>query len=144
VANAGQGAEQKAQKEAAYNPGGVGNVHGLEWLFRRTDIPNEVKTRFFVWSDIKSLRLSNLHNMENVNTIISQLDLSISLYLSQRKREDNEITEKILDWLNQLKAAVRLNLMASLGESRDMELITKSRGEWKQEVEQKMPEEEGS
>lgn len=140
MAAAGQAAEQKAQKEAAYDPGGIGSAHGLEWLFKRTDIPPNVKHRFYAWSNMKHLRLSNLQSIKNVNIILAQLDYDISLYIKGKKRKKGEkLTERILSWLNQLKAVVRLNLMASLGESRDMELITKSRGEWKQEVEQKAP-----
>lgn len=139
---AGDAAQRQAQKEAIHDPGGIGSIHGLEWLFRRK-VPTEVKKRFFAWSDIKSLRLSNLQTVENANIIISQLDTSINLYLSERVRKGKELTEEILDWLNQLKAMVRLNLMASLGDNRDMELLTTSRGEWSTKLKQEKPQEGG-
>jgi len=138
--------KQKMEQETAYEPDAMEASHGLEWLFARKDIPPNVKKRFWVWTSVKDLRLSNLIHVDNANTILSHLDYDIHLYLIEKQRkEDAGLSEKILSWLNQLKALVRLNVMASLGqETRDMNLLTKKRfeGESRSEIEQKQPEEE--
>lgn len=130
-------AKQQMQKEAAYEPSAMEMSHGLEWLFKRKDIPSRVKDRFWMWTSIKDLRLSNLIHVDNANVIISHLDYDIHLYLVEKQRKENtKLSEKILSWLNQLKVLVRLNVMASLGQdSRDMNILTKTRFEGKSESE---------
>jgi len=132
---------QKMEQEAAYEPDAMEASHGLEWLFARSDIPNRVQQRFWVWCSVKDLRLSNLVHIDNVNTILSHLDYDVHLYLIEKQRKENPaLSERILSWLNQLKAFVRLNVMASYGqESRDMNVLTKKRfeGESKSEIGQK-------
>jgi len=132
-----QEAEQMAQQEMAQERH-VAEVGGpqsqLEWLFSRKDIPQKVKQRFWTYSNVKNLRLSNIRNYENIKILIAQLDKDIQYYITE---QGDKISYKTLSWLNQLKFTVRMNLLASTGgENRDMRLIQEQRGKWRSKYEQ--------
>lgn len=112
----------------------------VRFLLSMETIPVKIRTRFWVWADPKTLKLSNL-NRGDVNQlleafnfdalivmgeVVNDLPMSDSPTFSQKSKN----ASTILQWLNDLKQAVKLNLLCSTGgEARERHLLATSYAE---------------
>lgn len=139
MADRAQRAEQ-ASKQDAKRKAATRSQSMIDMLFAREDIPEKLKKRFWTYSDPKELRLAHIENYDNLNNLFAHFKHDKHLYLQEK---GGEISSKKLSWLNQLEFHVKINLSASLGDTRDMRLMMEERGQWESKYEQKTPEQEG-
>ncbi len=91
----------------------------IRYLMERSDIPEGVRMRFWVWAS-NDLMLSNI-TVEMANQIMAGFDFSLLLYLNDA---GEEMDYRVLQWLSDLRVSVILSLMRSTGnEERERKII---------------------
>lgn len=124
---------QTATAYAYHSPNWVGGKD-VQFLLGMEDIPQEIRDRFWIWGS-RILSLSNL-NRDDINRFLAGLDFDILVVLSD---PTVELSHKSIQWLNDLKQAVTMNLLRSVGgEERERKLLatqyTKAESEYREQL----------
>lgn len=108
----------------------------VQFLLGMEDIPEEIRDRFWVWGS-RLLILTNLR-MCDANIILAHFNVDFYLAISD---PNIELNHKMIQWLNDLKVAVRTSLLRAVGgDDRERRLInryrveTDTRTEYKEQI----------
>lgn len=106
----------------------------VRFLLSMESVPKRIRERFWLWGDPKILKLSNI-NRNDINQFLEAFNFDALIVMGEVINDlptsdhrdfnkKNKEVSTILQWLNELKQAVKLNLLcATGGEARERHLL---------------------